>query len=1505
MSIINVSQDVSVSIANNYLNLPVTLGISQTGYWYYYTPSSSNNSTLNAFIKPYRWAEELPLVNSAEKLTIEGTFSLITESWEGANTKYHNGSIEWIGSGVNDITNVQESDAFFFSHLGSLSASKDDAFYWDRSFLSLGGSEWDYYQYHKHLPTNYPLFENGRQNFAAGSFINPADKAYGHMISTNIKVGATNYASVLARVHTPSIGGAHNSHNDVTLPAVASRNYMPGGILKGVGDRFHAFYIAASSGDWNVFVRTYTQASQAFGAETNLGVFNLADPTFNPVATTGTQSQYPVRASCGAVSGARIYFPVIFNNATSGFDLEIWSFNSSDTIAGGSLIRYTIFSGVSARPDCVLTTLGSTLYAACSNIADGGLALYRFEDDAWTDLGDVVTNGNDKHVRVHGFKYNGEDTKFYLLLSGTSTGGANTYLGQGLYSFELDDSFEGYDHLDFNTANNEFVVKGPLTSGHVKFNQIDGTISRINTNEPAGIPQGVNILEYTLNSPAFYNKTQTTFGGSEFYYDGITLRDGRKILVGRALNDEQNPNPNFKNLGFGDMLVSIFSSDNKTAEHFAFGGEGDDYITGICECTTSSRVWITGYTKSELVPKRDMEVHGWCRNISDGGNPMEYVDICLDSEGNIYSVGNHDGGFIFVTKYDYNYEIIWQKNVNGGVSTEIAKGIILDSNDNIYIVGSTQNFGAGGTDALLVKMTKDGNIVFAKSYGSNSNETATSVTVTTKNSVEYIVMSIVSGTRTTFFITDTTGNIVEQNYVDDLVVSRVRNNVSTPNAGRFLFAGNNGSTAAKFGMAEVLPSGSSVKWINTYTDSANTSTYDIANIDSANESGANAGYVICGTNGTEGLLLKVNVNESFGTFTRTKTWAKKLANTEFYSLVTTQYDDEEKYISVVGTTNASANPFMGMNEGLITKFDSDGILLWQNVFGHDMDEKFVAVVNDITGKHTITAGWSESHSSSRDAIFFRSWKEGFGTGVYTLQDTNTSPYYYVKSELALSTVAGIFQVTNSGASSYTINGQTNPTLNLLRGFTYEFDVNASGHPFWIQTVPAPYSAGDVYNSGVTNNGAAVGKIIFTVPSDAPNTLYYACQFHSSMSGTINISDPTGSPSEQTDTGTLNTPSAPSNAASTFVANTNATTLDDGVFTASNYDGAYGPNGVFQFWFGYIDLEKLQQFLNSDTYKNNKKNKIEPNYINNFGKLYQASTVGDGSADDGNMFGYDIIVASSGKIYAIGQTSGDVEQTNTGASGVYDYFLMEFDPITEEIEFYQNGTELDEETYALCELSDGRIAFTGRTTGDLTDGGEEGDTPQSGGYDIFLGIYDPETEEFDYYNFGTGLDDKGVNIHDWEDNKLVITFTSYGTIGPENFGSEDIGVIVFDYSTDTWGPAYQTGSFTSEVVEQNGSPSALMKDGRIAVVCSSTGIFADDSITFGVQDICLAILDLNTGIWKKYQTGSGSNDLVSSVHANEERLLIAGHSEASFAEPGNAVFVEFDAHLGFNGKSAII
>ena len=104
-----------------------------------------------------------------------------------------------------------------------------------------------------------------------------------------------------------------------------------------------------------------------------------------------------------------------------------------------------------------------------------------------------------------------------------------------------------------------------------------------------------------------------------------------------------------------------------------------------------------------------------------------------------------------------------------------------------------------------------------------------------------------------------------------------------------------------------------------------------------------------------------------------------------------------------------------------------------------------------------------------------------------------------------------WSVVNQSSSAYRFTGPggldgsaDNSTIYLARGQTYEFNLNASGHPFQIQTTSGGYNAGNVYTTGVTNAGAAVGVIKFEVPFSAPNTLYYVCQNHSNMAGTIVI-----------------------------------------------------------------------------------------------------------------------------------------------------------------------------------------------------------------------------------------------------------------------------------------------------------------------------------------------------------------------------------------------------------------
>ena len=93
----------------------------------------------------------------------------------------------------------------------------------------------------------------------------------------------------------------------------------------------------------------------------------------------------------------------------------------------------------------------------------------------------------------------------------------------------------------------------------------------------------------------------------------------------------------------------------------------------------------------------------------------------------------------------------------------------------------------------------------------------------------------------------------------------------------------------------------------------------------------------------------------------------------------------------------------------------------------------------------------------------------------------------------------------SGNADYVLTGPgfyaatNDPTLYLHRGTTYIFSNTVhANHPLEIRVA----NAGAAYTNGIS--GAGTATITFTVPMDAPSTLYYQCLNHSVMGNTINI-----------------------------------------------------------------------------------------------------------------------------------------------------------------------------------------------------------------------------------------------------------------------------------------------------------------------------------------------------------------------------------------------------------------
>ena len=158
--------------------------------------------------------------------------------------------------------------------------------------------------------------------------------------------------------------------------------------------------------------------------------------------------------------------------------------------------------------------------------------------------------------------------------------------------------------------------------------------------------------------------------------------------------------------------------------------------------------------------------------------------------------------------------------------------------------------------------------------------------------------------------------------------------------------------------------------------------------------------------------------------------------------------------------------------------------------------------------NTLTAGITISGTAGQSGA----------TITYTIPSTGTQPERYYCTvhgngmgntiqTVASATSFVVEVVSTSGGNKYRINGITAPTLQLVQGTTYTFDLSDSsnsGHPLAFK------SGNNSYTTGVTSSGTpgqSGASVTFAVPSGAPNIgLRYYCTVHgNAMGNTITTS----------------------------------------------------------------------------------------------------------------------------------------------------------------------------------------------------------------------------------------------------------------------------------------------------------------------------------------------------------------------------------------------------------------
>ena len=181
-----------------------------------------------------------------------------------------------------------------------------------------------------------------------------------------------------------------------------------------------------------------------------------------------------------------------------------------------------------------------------------------------------------------------------------------------------------------------------------------------------------------------------------------------------------------------------------------FGGDKDDEARSVIE-TPDNNYLVAGFTQSFGMGKQD----AWIIKIDQNGNKIwEKTYGGSDDDAALKIINTSDNNFIFcgrtksfgngnekcdfwVVKIDQLGEVIWNKTF-GADSCEHSMDIIETQDNGFIIVGGTESKGNGKSDFWIIKIDKDGSLLWDISHGMEYYERANAIVARNQN--EYIIV---------------------------------------------------------------------------------------------------------------------------------------------------------------------------------------------------------------------------------------------------------------------------------------------------------------------------------------------------------------------------------------------------------------------------------------------------------------------------------------------------------------------------------------------------------------------------------------------------------------------------------------------------------------------------------------------------------------------------------------------------------------------------------------------
>lgn len=197
--------------------------------------------------------------------------------------------------------------------------------------------------------------------------------------------------------------------------------------------------------------------------------------------------------------------------------------------------------------------------------------------------------------------------------------------------------------------------------------------------------------------------------------------------------------------GSRDAFLVKFDSDGNQIWNHTWGGTNNDYGWAVA-VDINNNIYLTGFTYSFGIVSGDAFLvkydsagnQSW--NRTWGGSFFDDSRSIVVAGNITYSAGSTlnlvTGLDALVVKYDSDGNQLWNKTW-GGPTGDYGNGIACDG-ENIYLAGRTDGFGAGSDDALIVKFNLFGDQLWNYTWGGSSQDWANAISVDASKNVYLI-----------------------------------------------------------------------------------------------------------------------------------------------------------------------------------------------------------------------------------------------------------------------------------------------------------------------------------------------------------------------------------------------------------------------------------------------------------------------------------------------------------------------------------------------------------------------------------------------------------------------------------------------------------------------------------------------------------------------------------------------------------------------------------------------